>query len=64
MDSWRAPSVDIDAAKCVMSGNIMNLECPEEVLQEAIRICKQLVNSPKFTNCLKVNSSHTDKIIC
>lgn len=54
MDSWRAPAVDIDAAKCVMTGNIMNLECPEEVLQEAISVCKQLVNSPKFSNCLKV----------
>lgn len=55
MDSWRAPTLDIDSAKCVMSGNIMNLECPEDVLQEAISICKRLVNSPKFSNCLKVS---------
>lgn len=54
MDSWRAPSLDVDSAKCVMSGNIMNLECPDDVLQEAISVCKRLVNSPKFSNCLKV----------
>lgn len=54
MDSWRAPAVDLDAAKCVMSHNIMDLECAEDVLQEAISVCKKLVNSPKFSNCLKV----------
>lgn len=54
MDSWRAPTLDTDPTNCIMSGNIMNLECPEDVLQEAISVCKRLVNSPKFSNCLKV----------
>ncbi|KAG4071830.1 hypothetical protein HA402_005991 [Bradysia odoriphaga] len=53
VDSWRAATLDVDPDKCTMSGNIMNLECPEDVLQEAISVCKRLVNSPKFSNCLK-----------
>lgn len=43
----------------------MNVECPEDILQEAISVCKRLVNSPKFSNCLKVkdNSFFTNRDI-
>lgn len=66
VDSWRAATLDIDSAKCTMSGNIMNLECEEDVLQEALSVCKRLVNSPKFSNCLKVlyATSLTEIEIC
>lgn len=64
MDSWRAATLDVDSAKCAMSGNIMNLECSDDVLQAAISVCKRLVNSPKFSGCLKVRSSFSLLNIC
>lgn len=56
VDSWKASAVDVDPEKCVMDdkSSNMELECIPETLREAERVCKQLINNQKFSNCLKV----------
>lgn len=56
LDSWKASAVDVDPEKCIMDDKAshMELECIPETLRDAESVCKQLINNPKFANCLKV----------
>lgn len=57
VDSWKAAAVDVDPERCIMDDkrtSNMELECAPETQREAERICNQLINNEKFSNCLKV----------
>lgn len=57
VDSWAAPSVDLDSKKCVMndqkSTSNMELQCSDEILDAAQQVCRKLITNAKFSNCLK-----------
>lgn len=61
VDSWKASTLDVDPAKCLMddkatTGANMELQCSDEMQTEAQNICSKLIENPKFGNCLKVGT--------
>lgn len=58
VDSWAAPSIDLDPKKCVMNDNPnnkakMELECSNDLRAKAEQVCTKLIDNAKFGNCLK-----------
>lgn len=53
VDSWKAPTVDVDASKCIMQDDedYNEQKCDPQKLEKAKTTCKKLVNNKKFAAC-------------
>lgn len=57
VDSWRAPTLDVNANKCSMEiqNDGLELECPEDTQNKAFTVCRKLLANPKLERCLEVS---------
>lgn len=66
VDTWTTPTLDLDPKECLTFNadeNNTRPTCDETKLKDAEKICRQLIASEKFDNCLKVRYRNSTKYV-
>lgn len=57
IEAWATPTIDLDPKQCLLFNEYENNtipSCDESKMKDAEKLCRLLISSEKFDNCLKV----------